>query len=394
LRVLSNETISVLSEFACVPLVTKDVPFEQKDPELRLYLAGNPLQRIPGALFNLEHLTVLSLRGCGLKEVPQMVHKLRNLESLNLSFNSLRYLPAEVLDLVAAPGKVKVACFHPNPFYQPKDDAPVVATPEEQMPAAESPSDLHHEPVNVSPVINVPRSVQLCTESPGTSERLLFQYTEAGYQSIGARFSSRSPVQFSDTAGLVYSHFNIDLDKSQEISGNPLIETEQSSHADSNPLSAAPNHSKLASRGSNSTPSTRVPSLVEAVLRTCYRSPSLKQFPECLQGDDFLHLRELLEKAIDAKETGGLVCSLCRRHMIVPTTQWIEWWELAKISRELSRTPEPHPQKLCFEEAASAGGERLVPFIRKGCSWKCLPTNLSIGRWLTRDDVPKRGGTK
>ena len=73
LEELSNETISRLSEFACIPIVAEDVPFEQSDPSLRLYLAQNPLIRAPGAIFNLEFLTVLSLRNTRITELPPSI---------------------------------------------------------------------------------------------------------------------------------------------------------------------------------------------------------------------------------------------------------------------------------------------------------------------------------
>ena len=62
LEEISDETISRLSEFVRIPLVAQDVPFVPSDPALSLYLSGNRLTRAPGATFNLEFLTVLSLR--------------------------------------------------------------------------------------------------------------------------------------------------------------------------------------------------------------------------------------------------------------------------------------------------------------------------------------------
>ncbi|GKT96451.1 leucine-rich repeat domain-containing protein [Colletotrichum tofieldiae] len=102
LKTLSDATIRPLSEFSCIPIVAEGVPFEQKDPALQLYLYRNPLLKLPGAIFDLEHLTVLSLRGCRLRELPPAIGKMRSLRTLNLAQNLLRYLPAELLDLMAA----------------------------------------------------------------------------------------------------------------------------------------------------------------------------------------------------------------------------------------------------------------------------------------------------
>ncbi|KAG7147269.1 hypothetical protein HYQ46_003902 [Verticillium longisporum] len=120
LESLSNATIAPLAELVPIPLVAEDVPFEQKDPSLKLFLFGNPLFLVPGAVFDLQHLTVLSLRGCGLRELPAAVAKLSQLETLNLAQNSLRHLPAELLDLLAAPGKLKNMQLQGNDFYRPR----------------------------------------------------------------------------------------------------------------------------------------------------------------------------------------------------------------------------------------------------------------------------------
>ncbi|KAJ4138958.1 hypothetical protein NW765_002854 [Fusarium oxysporum] len=70
---VSNDTISPLSQFTCIPVVTKDVAFEQKDPEIKIYMAQNRLTRVPGAIFDLTYLTTLSLRHNKLTELPLLL---------------------------------------------------------------------------------------------------------------------------------------------------------------------------------------------------------------------------------------------------------------------------------------------------------------------------------
>lgn len=43
----------------------------------------------------------------------------------------------------------------------------------------------------------------------------------------------------------------------------------------------------------------------------------------------------------------GQKCSVCRKIYVVPRTEWLEWW--------------------------SVEGEGGLPFLRRGCSWGCVP---------------------
>ncbi|ATY58741.1 Leucine Rich Repeat domain [Cordyceps militaris] len=116
---LSNETITPLAQLSCIPQVDRDVAFEQKDPELKIYLARNRLRRLPGNLFDLTFLTVLSLRDNKLSEIPVSIAKLTNLRELNLAQNKLRSLPPQLLDLIGPAGRLKKLMLFPNPFAQP-----------------------------------------------------------------------------------------------------------------------------------------------------------------------------------------------------------------------------------------------------------------------------------
>ncbi|KAK2075360.1 hypothetical protein P8C59_009491 [Phyllachora maydis] len=116
---ISDATIAPLAGLAVFPTITQGVPFEQKDPTIRLFLANNRLTCIPGAIFNIEHLTVLSVRGNNLQELPPSIGKLKNLQTLNIGQNLLHWLPAELLDLMKYKGKLKTLSLHPNPYHQP-----------------------------------------------------------------------------------------------------------------------------------------------------------------------------------------------------------------------------------------------------------------------------------
>ena len=82
-------------------------------------------------------------------------------------------------------------------------------------------------------------------------------------------------------------------------------------------------------------------------------------YPEKLQHllDDARHLRET--------EVPGRRCTICERRFVVPRTEWIEW-------REIEQSP---AGKVTSEETVRPRDviESQLPFMRRGCSWKCVP---------------------
>ncbi|KAL8765376.1 MAG: hypothetical protein Q9209_007524 [Squamulea sp. 1 TL-2023] len=99
------------------PLDPKWQRFEPFIPNLQLYLANNSLFQVPGQLFKLHDLTVLSLRNNNLEEIPSAIGDLVNLRELNVSYNKLRWLPYEIQQLLQK--NLKTWRFHPNPFVKP-----------------------------------------------------------------------------------------------------------------------------------------------------------------------------------------------------------------------------------------------------------------------------------
>ncbi|KAM4063841.1 leucine rich repeat domain-containing protein [Hirsutella rhossiliensis] len=246
LEELSDETISPLANFSCIPLVTKDVAFEQKVPELKLYLAMNSLRRAPGALFDLTHLTILSLRGNKLTELPPAISKLSNLKELNISQNRLTSLPAELLDLLQPRSNLRELVMHPNPFDEP--DKPIAGFTREG-------------------------------NGPGDGSQFYIKYL------------GRSPLQVSDSRGKAVSDFKLPSgDTAQKVA----VERP----------GGVPNMS--AARPS------RVPSLVEASLRSCYGSSQLSELQHYMP-EGLSHLRRLLGRAAQQRDMGGI----CDRTVII-----------------------------------------------------------------------------
>ncbi|MCJ1381458.1 hypothetical protein MMC17_004569 [Xylographa soralifera] len=98
-------------------------------PRISLYISNNKLEDLPGEIYKLQNLVDLSPRQNNLTSILPSILNLTNLESLNLSANSLRYLPWEIL-VLARRGKLTSMAFHPNPFITPVSTKPGLALPE------------------------------------------------------------------------------------------------------------------------------------------------------------------------------------------------------------------------------------------------------------------------
>ncbi|KAL1967620.1 hypothetical protein VTN77DRAFT_3135 [Rasamsonia byssochlamydoides] len=106
---------------------------------------------------------------------------------------------------------------------------------------------------------------------------------------------------------------------------------------------------------------SRVPSLRELALLECNRFPYLDQFLDGdLSGYPELVAR-LLRQARDVRNAGGRCCSICHRSFVIARAQWIEWWDCTTYENGLKGPRAP-------------GAElRPLPFLRRGCSWACVP---------------------
>lgn len=328
---ISGETIGRLSQVAPIPVVAKGVPFRQKDPELKVYLAMNRLTRLPGVLFDLNHITILSLRGNKLTDLPQGISKLRNLKELNVSQNRLRHLPAELFDLVDDPRSLETLTIHPNPFLQPDTEfyGPQRALPND---------DRDHKPLKFE--------IDLVKTEPSACP--------LEYPHFASRLCGRSPLQFSNSKGVIQPGFSLPT----ESTSGP-IPVDQSHGSLPDPLSRTQPVSKP----------SRVPSLFEVALRSCSRSDELPEL-EYYMPEDLAQLRPVLRRAAQQEAAGGLVCSRCRKAIVVPPLEWIEWYQLGLICRPSN---EVEGRDCLIKPHSLVDGEQVVPFLRRACSWACGP---------------------
>ncbi|OTA93183.1 hypothetical protein M434DRAFT_40095, partial [Hypoxylon sp. CO27-5] len=330
---ISNATISQLSILDATPLIDESFPFEPKERRIEVYLSNNPLLRVPGALFSLEHLTVLSLRNTEIIELPPSIGKMRNLETLNLSLARLRCLPWELLDLMRFPSKLRTLNIHPSPFYLPDKFAA--------------------------------KKDQNAEDGFVVQPEWLDSESEMDNAIWDVRTFARSPVQYHDGRGHIISKFQ--LPQSRPI-GSPsnstiTIETEDLSSPPTPPpaLGRSKRHQSAPS-GKQS----RVLSLSELALRSCARAGRLRELQDCLPENAPPHLVSLVEQIADRSEqnadSGELPCSVCGRRVLIPMAQWIEWCSVAHFD----------PATKTWATKASGEAE-YIPFLRRGCSWGCLP---------------------
>ncbi|KAL8882915.1 MAG: hypothetical protein Q9192_007502, partial [Flavoplaca navasiana] len=282
--------------------------FETFIPCLELYLANNSLLQLPGQLFRLRNLTVLSLRHNNLTEIPAAIGELVNLRELNISNNRLRWLPCELLQLLSI--NLRIYRFHPNPFVEP-----VLGTIDQTLPSSNS-----------------------------------YRNQLAFFRIDGTIFRDSSP---SPTTAY-------------PCSAEPGIP---------NPVNQ--DYPKQ---------SGKVPSLFETSLRACSKLPELSELPYLIPQDGPDTVRSNLMRTWKLKQEGGQRCSVCKSIYIVPRTQWIEWWQWPRGGPpDFFTIDSPFPTMMDMSKPIphcnpSAGVDTsVVAFIRRGCSWSCVPEPCAGG---------------
>ncbi|EJT70894.1 hypothetical protein GGTG_11917 [Gaeumannomyces tritici R3-111a-1] len=368
---LASSTVQPLEGFHLIPTVVEGVPFEGGEPRLKLFLGANRLTRIPAAVFDLSCLTVLSLRNNKLVELPPCIAQLRNLEYLNLSFNNLRWLPRELLDLMMPRDNLDNFKLHPNPFCKPEMIRSAnregllgsAHTRQQRGFELQGPSSARRRE---NPWGDHGGECSVWTACPVDEEwEKHFQLKRAG-----ACHAARSPVQYIDNTGLNTSSFDLDdgdglptENMFAEPAGPPSARLAQVD--DSSPALPAPD-CPAGPRG-----------LLELSLQACRRAVAANaDLRSLMPATTPEHLLRVLALAEERGEADSYRCARpgCKgRSMVVPRTQWVEWWYLGEYTAQrgsVSTSGEPEPRLLTFR----AADRDPVPFISRGCSWSCIPS--------------------
>lgn len=345
------------------------MPFEHRPPSLKLLLSGNLLERVPGAIFDLENLTVLSLRGCGLKELPPAIGRLSQLQTLNLAQNRLRYLPAELLDLIAAPGQLTSLLLQGNSFWQashlptewPIDhalrdqsrDGEGAALPEDGLLKLNSCSELTDLEIPLAQRLPLSRG--------------------SDWSGMAARYFARSLTQYRDSSGHLCSEFSLD-DSFDDTKVS--VETAESTSTYATPPSSVVQPARPG--GSGRTRGSFAPSLLELAARSCYGSADLEDLAGYIP-ESLASLRAVLERAAAQRAIGGYTCWRCKKTMVTPATEWLEWWQVARVKRQGNSVATD------FAPWSDCPDEQAVPFLWRGCSSGCVPEERTVGAWAVKD---------
>lgn len=345
LTCISNATIRPLAAFTRVPPVTEGV-FTRLEPKLKIFLASNRLSTLPEELFNLNNLTVLSLRGNKIHELPPAIGRLHNLTELNISQNSLQFLPFEILDLFSDTSRLQSFQIHPNLFH------------ERQCP----PEDVSEGYQNVAHEIGVengtrPRRGAICGILPGRKPR-------SWHPQWRVSFTARTEIRYLDING---AHM-----KGPTLSNHTLFGPRKFPNgipvADANDTPTPPNP-----RGNVM---SRAPSLLELALSACSRTPQLPYLASGLPEDCPESFHGLLGLVAAKKESGGSKCTICKRDFIIPRTEWIEWWQIAKVLGDTKVGGRISQEKKTENQRDAV--ESMVPLMRRGCSWLCVPEKMMV----------------
>ncbi|RKF80245.1 hypothetical protein GcM1_195019 [Golovinomyces cichoracearum] len=334
LKSLSNEAVKQLSYFVRVPNVSEGL-FTVLEPELKIFLASNQLTTLPHELFNLKHLEVLSLRGNLIHDLAPGIGNLLNLKELNLSQNRLSHLPFEILNLISEKGSLESLSLHPNPFYEPQ--FPTGAKLWKPINRRDNPEDSSHNDQNFSFSLSKHENDNIWS----SKWKVLFQ--------------ASTEVRFMDINGSLVKGPAFTASGSQTtLSSLPVAKW------DYDPISPTPRGDSL----------SRVPSLLETALNSCAKTQQLPSLTHYLPEDTPTYIYELLDLVSTDKERGSSYCTMCGRKFIIARTEWIEWWE---ISKDRSTNTSPSYDYVLNDRDYI---ERMVPLIRRGCSWLCVPTKI------------------
>jgi Leucine-rich repeat (LRR) protein len=345
------------------PRVINEAPsperYESLTPFLQLFLSRNALRTLPPELWNLQHLSVLSLRNNKLTELPPCIAKLHNLVELNLAGNRLRWLPWELLRLVGPKGNLRRLNVRPNPLFQGVqfhgDKGLLLGTPfpikgivfivdylrqtlnltkqgssnfqktlsgddlaelEKQCAWIEKLCNLcqNRGEKYLKEVIYSPSSVPRVSHGP--RERLDTFITTYDYQPA---FIASTPVTFFRFDGTLAPH--------SQIPPTTLpLDVRHLPASLSGPAAPPPNTSSM-----------YAPSLLDLAIRASTQHLSHAQILSLLPPDTPPHILQVL----DAAEN------------IIARTEWIEYWHC---------TPDT---LFCVTD------DLFWPFLRRGCSWGC-----------------------
>lgn len=301
-----------------------------------MFLASNYLTNLPEELCKLDYLSFLSLRNNSFRELPPAIGHLHNLKELNIANNRLRYLPFEILELFSTTSRLEDLRLHPNPFFElPHTHSD--ESPESEPDETRTPSRSQRSAIPLPATIP---AVDLHDWNPGWT----------------VTYKARTEVRYLESNGKFL--------KGPNFSGSDDLDPESGSSALLEAVSDTPTPPEP--RGNFN---SRAPSLLEVALKACSQSPQLPNLASLLHEECPEYLFGLMADLEAKKESGGSKCTICRRNFFMPRTEWIEWWDITKILDDRAMAAMAAASPLNKRDIV----ERVIPLMRRGCSWLCVP---------------------
>ncbi len=359
---MSNAAIKPLSTIVSIPMGSQGLSYHPLRPRLKLFLSSNMLKRVPGEIFNLDNVTVLSLRSNLLIELPSAIGKLRRLVELNIANNNLNFLPYDILRIFSEPSKLHSLTWHPNPFYEP--DIPEANPYKGGEPY---PPDLRDGVLS--------RSGRPGAVSSGLPEIC---------PKWDAKYRFRSEVRFMNIDGTLAKGPSFPRDealfsapvrhRSSICVPYGLGRTNMIKIAPPGDVPEPPKASSLL-RGDRA---SKAPSLLEVALQAWSQSSGLPDLQDWLGEEPPERLARIMEdaKVLKEMEADSRKCTICHRRFVIPRTEWLEWWQISKAQKNTQLASAASPLRLMENRRDQV--ESMIPLIRRGCSWRCLPDRVPL----------------
>ncbi|GAB7345266.1 hypothetical protein MBLNU457_3631t1 [Dothideomycetes sp. NU457] len=326
-----------------------DITYLRLTPDLKILAGNNFLEDLPSELWDLENITVLSLRSNFLKGISERVGELYRLQELNIALNQIETLPFELLHLLQLrEGPTLRLYAGSNPFLKPVKPALLAGQPE----------------LSLKSVLHVGGEVQrlryLLSQPASSSMHVWYNMllrTAQEWLRCKAQ-NSNAPIGpiFAATTDVTY----YDMDGAHIRSQHGLAHT-----------ASAGGFTALA--GSPSEPNglcSYAPSLFELAVRSCRASPWLGL---TTASELFTYVPPRVEQGIQvALESKGRplhTCSVCRQGYVIKRAEWIEYWYCNTSDTRV--------------EADQA----FLPFERKACSFGCVKQLFQEREMRERQDT-------
>lgn len=310
--------------------------FSTLTPSIKLFLARNRISSLPPELFQLENITVLSLRSNQLSELPPSFSRLRRLEELNVAGNTIRYLPWELFHLFECHGVHKQITVRPNPLIEP-------AKIEGRSPLSNFPSE----------VLKLDWSGEPDLAYDGLKQHFLH------YGSLDVRAELELRLNFGRIKRANHLRIALQAGERLNVCREQLIYLASSAvryfEADGVPRQRinqydspwTPVFTDLGPPSSYASSSS--PSLFELALKTAQSCFHLDEVP----GSFPYKVKAGLQRAHHGVIYGNQTCSTCGAAFVLPRAEWMEYWFNG------------------FQAQAELTQEAVLPFLRRACSWRC-----------------------